>query len=343
MTRPAPAEVSAAMVLLRRLGIAPEDLVDAAANSVRAVPTFAEYIPKVIAAMPAGGTRANYVSYWNKLLAREDWRDRPIDEPTVTEFRQLIAETRAARVLRSNSRDGSAGERLFITALRRLYQFALEDGLIDPHHNPAARLKRPRNLRSSRHALPSDLLASINTAAATTGHDPELDVLLLRLHTETACRRAGALALRPQDLDRRQCLIRLREKGGTQRWQPVSPTLMHALIHHADRRGAAPAAPLLRNRRGRPISRGRYDQLWQRIARHVPEVAIQGITTHWLRHTTLTWVERSFGHAVARAYAGHTDANGEGSTILYTRAGIEEVARALAALTAEPHPLAPDR
>ncbi|MCP2280822.1 hypothetical protein [Nocardia amikacinitolerans] len=101
--------------------------------------------------------------------------------------------------------------------------------------------------------------------------------------------------------------------------------------------GAQPrAAPLLRNRRGRPISRGRYDQLWQRIARHVPEVAIQGITTHWLRHTTLTWVERNFGHAVARAYAGHTDANGEGSTILYTRAGIEEVARALAALTAEP-------
>ncbi len=94
-------------------------------------------------------------------------------------------------MLRSNSRDGSVRERLFITALRRLYQFALEDGLIDPHHNPAARLKRPRNLRSSRHALPSDLLAGINTAAATTGHDPELDVLLIRLHTETACRRAG--------------------------------------------------------------------------------------------------------------------------------------------------------
>ncbi|WP_280479272.1 hypothetical protein [Nocardia asiatica] len=128
---------------------------------------------------------------WNKLLASEDWRNRPIDELTVTEFRQLIAETRASGVLRSNSRDGSVRERLFITALRRLYQFALEDGLIDPHHNPAARLKRPRNLRSSRHALPSDLLAGINTAAATTGHDPELDVLLIRLHTETACRRAG--------------------------------------------------------------------------------------------------------------------------------------------------------
>jgi hypothetical protein len=51
-----------------------------------------------------------------------------------------------------------------------------------------------------------------------------LDTLILRLHTETACRRA--LALRPCDLDPDQCLIRLREQGEAVRWQPVSPTLM---------------------------------------------------------------------------------------------------------------------
>jgi len=59
---------------------------------------------------------------------------------------------------------------------------------------------------------------------------------LLRLHTETACRDGGALALRPTDLDQDQCLILLREKGETIRWQPVSPTLMARLIRH----GAAP-------------------------------------------------------------------------------------------------------
>jgi len=32
-----------------------------------------------------------------------------------------------------------------------------------------------------------------------------------------------------------------------------------------------------------------------------------GISAHWLRHTTITWVKRSFGYAVACAYAGHTD------------------------------------
>ena len=67
-------------------------------------------------------------------------------------------------------------------------------------------------------------LAEICQAAADGGDDPELNTLLLRLYTETACRRGGALTLRPDDLDSGQCLIRLREKGETVRWQPVSPT-----------------------------------------------------------------------------------------------------------------------
>jgi integrase/recombinase XerC len=76
-----------------------------------------------------------------------------------------------------------------------------------------------------RRTLPDTRLAEINQIAATTGDDPELGTLILRLDTE-ACRRGGALALRPRDLDPDQCLILLREKGETVRWQPVSPTLM---------------------------------------------------------------------------------------------------------------------
>ena len=87
--------------------------------------------------------------------------------------------------------------------------------------------------------MPDTRLAEINEIAATTGDDPELDTLLLRLHTETACRRGGALALRPQDLDPDQCLVLLREKGETVRWQPVSPTLMARLVEH----GQEPARP----------------------------------------------------------------------------------------------------
>ena len=41
---------------------------------------------------------------------------------------------------------------------------------------------------------------------------------------------------RTSDLDRRQCAVLLREKGQTERWQPISPTLMrHLITHHEDR------------------------------------------------------------------------------------------------------------
>ena len=78
-----------------------------------------------------------------------------------------------------------------------------------------------------------------------------------------------------------------------------------------------------------------------RIGNCRPWVRTQQVSIHWIRHTTLTWVERNFGYAVARAYAGHTDGGaGAGATSTYVRASLSEVAAALAALTGEPHPLA---
>ncbi|MGI5151513.1 hypothetical protein ACQEVC_34995 [Plantactinospora sp. CA-294935] len=119
----------------------------------------------------------------------------------------------------------------------------------------------------------------------------------------------------------------MREKGGTSHWQPVSPTLMrHLLTHHAERGDGDRDGSLLRYRDGRPLTYRRYDHLWARIGQHLRRVHTQQISTHWLRHTTLTWVERSYGHAVARAYAGHTDGGGSGATATYVRATLQEVA-----------------
>ena len=150
-------------------------------------------------------------------------------------------------------------------------------------------MAKPRRLPSTRRAVPDTRLAEINEIAATTGDDPELDTLLLRLHTETACRHGGALALRPSDLDPDQCLVRLREKGETVRWQPVSPTLMARLVQHGQQRGAPPDGQLLRYADGRPITSRRYDHLWTRVGRHLPWVRTQQVSMHWIRHTTLTW------------------------------------------------------
>lgn len=329
------AELEAAQLLLERMGITPDQLLQAA-KPRRPAPTFAEYIPVVEAAV-GPGTRRVYGTYWNRL--RDLWGHRAIDEPTPSQIKQLCEDVRANVVVRRNARGGHKAVEHLIAALRCLYTHAIADGLAE--ENPALKVPKPRKLPSTRRAVPDTRLVEINRVAASTGNDPELDTLILRLHTETACRRGGALALRPRDLDPDQCLILLREKGDTVRWQPVSPTLMAHLLQHAQQRHAPPEGRLLRYRNGKPITYRRYDHLWQRIGEHLPWVAAQGISTHWLRHTTLTWVERNWSHAVARAYAGHTDSGGEvGATHTYVRATVQEVATALAALTGEPHPLA---
>jgi integrase len=337
---PSTAEVDAARILLTRLGLTAEDLLDAPVSRPTA-PTFREYIP-IVAAGARPGTRRVYSSYWNRI--EKLWGERRIDEPTPSEIRQFLVEMQSELVIRRSGRGGHSASEHLISALRCLYRRAEEDGLITAADNPAKKVEKPRRPPSTRRAVADTRLAEIVQVAATTGDDPALDALILRLHIETACRRGGALALRPIDLDPDQCLISLREKGDTTRSQPVSPTLMSQLITHANERGAdvTPSGPLLRYRSGQRITRRRYDYIWTRLGQHLPWVAAQGVSTHWLRHTTLTWVERNFGYAVARAYAGHNDRAGDaGTTTTYVRADLEEIAAALTALTGEPHPLAP--
>jgi integrase/recombinase XerC len=332
------AAVDAALLVLKSMGLSLEDLT-AAPGQRPAVPTFAEYVPVVSAQVTKGTLRA-YGSYWNRVV--DQWGDKRLDEPTPSEVKQFARHIKENALSRRNGRGGRSAVENFVGALRCLYRQAEDDGLIAEKDNPARKVEKPRRLPSTRRAIADTRLAEINQVAATTGDDPELDTLILRLHTETACRRGGALALRPADLDPEQCQILLREKGETVRWQPVSPTLMAGLVRHAGERRAPEDGQLLRYRDGQPITHRRYDGLWERIGQHLPWVRTQGISTHWIRHTTLTWVERNFGLPVAHAYAGHTDGAGDTgtATMTYVRATVAEVAAALAALTGEPHPLA---
>ncbi|KZM75588.1 tyrosine-type recombinase/integrase [Nocardia terpenica] len=328
------AELDAARTLLARMGITAADLLDVRPPA----PTFAEYIPAIRERVSSQSTLRTYNTHW-KYLERE-WGPRRIDEPTITEITEMRDAARRNAKQDRNARDGRGAAEAMIGALRFLYRHAESDGFLRPGDNPAKRVAKPRRIPSTRRGLPLEQLAEIAQVAATTGNDPDLDTVLLRLHAETACRRGGALGLRLDDLDPQQCLIHLVEKGKIPRWQPISPTLMANLLHHARKRGAQPGEQLLRYRNGKPITRRRYDGLWTRIGLELPWVEKQQISTHWLRHTTLKWVERNFGFAVARAYAGHAEGKSEGSTVIYTRASLEEVALALAILTGEPHPLA---
>ena len=79
--------VDAALLMLRQMGLSPDDLVTAPQDRPP-VPTIAEYVPVVSAAVTAG-TRRAYGSYWNRVV--EHWGGRSLDEPTPSESRELMA------------------------------------------------------------------------------------------------------------------------------------------------------------------------------------------------------------------------------------------------------------
>ena len=301
------------------------------------MPAFAGYVPVVSAAV-TGGTRRAYGTCWNRITGQRG--TRRLDEPTPPEIKQLAAYVRANAVPRRNARGGRSAAEHLIAAPRCLYKRAEHDGLTGEKDNPARKAGKPRRLPSTRRAVAGTRLAEVNQAAAA-GDGPGLDTPILRLHTETARRRGGAPALRPADLDPGQCPALLREKGETVRWQPVSPALIAALARHAAERHAPPDGPLPRYPGGRPVTHRRYDGLRARTGRHLPWARTQQVSTHRIRHTTLTRAERNFGFTVAHAYAGHTDGAGDtgSATSTYVRATPTEAAAALAALTGEPHPL----
>jgi integrase/recombinase XerC len=78
------AAVDAALLILQRMGLSPDDLT-ALPRQRPAAPTFADYV-LVVSAQVSDGTRKAYGSYWNRLT--DQWGGRRLDEPTPSEIRQ---------------------------------------------------------------------------------------------------------------------------------------------------------------------------------------------------------------------------------------------------------------
>jgi integrase/recombinase XerC len=165
-----------------------------------------------------------------------------------------------------------------------------------------------------------------------------LDLLLVRFHLESGARREGALNLRVRDLDDRRATAWLREKFGAEREQPISPSLVRLLTRHADARGGVAADDaVFRTRHGEPITRRRYNTIFDRARPCLPWADRTPVSAHVLRYTAINAIGRLAGYAVAQAFAGHAPPSVTG---LYLRARLCDVAAAIAVLTDEPHPLA---
>jgi integrase/recombinase XerC len=320
------------------LGVTIEDLIaesSASPGSPTIAPTVAEYV-QIVNPTFSKGTADTYQSYWRLAVLRLG--DCPIDSIGVDDCEGVVADAVERARRNRPGTDGRSARENCIGALRALFARAERAGLVAK--SPAGDLEKPRRLPNRRRALEDHELREVIDAVRTTSHDPDLDLLIIRFHLESGARREGALNLRLRDLDGRRSTVWLREKFDTEREQPISPSLLQALQLHTSSRGAMTADDsVLRGRSGRPITRRRYNTVFDRARPCLPWAERTPVSAHILRHTAITAVERHAGFAVAQAFAGHSASSVTGT---YTRARLAEVAAAVAVLTGEAHPLAVD-
>lgn len=249
-------------------------------------------------------------------------RDRTIREvgQRIVDRAQLTG--RPLRNYESRAHGYGAGENL-VRSCRFFFRCAVDDALIVT--SPADRLSVPRRPPAPERALTAEELHEIYTIAATTGGDPELDCLILDFLRETAARRGGALTLSLGALNTARRSVTLAEKGGTTHEVPCSSSLLDRLIVHAYSRGAArPADGVLRYADGRPITRKKFNSLFDRIDRHTTWTEALDVGAHWIRHTTLSDIAIATDIRIAAAYAGHSP-DSVGVTFIYTRPTFEEL------------------
>lgn len=72
-----------------------------------------EYVDRLSTAVPASTHRA-YATYWRRIVT--EWGDRPIDEPTRLEIRQLCEHQKLHVTVRKNSRGGRSSRTPHISA-----------------------------------------------------------------------------------------------------------------------------------------------------------------------------------------------------------------------------------
>jgi integrase/recombinase XerC len=281
-----------------------------------AVTLVAQIVEDSIAELPDGH---RYVSALRRLARWAGDRDASTvqAEEIARWARQAGDEARAS----PKGRHGVGAEEAFVLAARFAYTRAVATGAL--HTNPAAQVDLPARPASPRIALDCHQLRQAHLSLIAHSRDPELDDLVFQLLRETAARRSGTIGLAVRDLAPATGMIRLTEKYGKQRWLPASAHLMQRLLAHRAERHPG-CERILHRKGGGHLNEKWFGGLGHRLQR-LPWAAELGVTAHWIRHTTLTDIERLAGIRVAGAYAGHSDTSVGGVTWQYTKATPEDL------------------
>lgn len=205
-----------------------------------------------------------------------------------------------------------------LAAVRGLHQFLQAGGIAreDPSREVSGP-KRPSRLPKALSVEDVEKLLDVGE-----GDDPIAlrDRALLEFAYATGLRASEVVGVDCVHLEEEPGMVRVRGKGGVERWVPVGEQALFAVerwrrLGHAQMAGGAPPPALFLNRRGRRLTRGGF---WLVIRERAKAAGIRGpVSPHTLRHCFATHLlEGGADLRVVQELLGHADLS---TTQVYTR------------------------
>jgi integrase len=242
---------------------------------------------------------------------------------------------------RRNGVGGFGAKENALTAFRAFFVWARANGLTK--NNPDDGLKfEKRSERLERRSYTLSELEQVHLVLASS-KDPELAMLFLRIALETGARHNEIVELNWGDLRESSGVLVLKPKGfrGYFVDAPITADLYDAIVETVWRRSPkrpTKATPILMYSDGKPISRRYFENLCAKVRNEIPSLNVgepDYFSTHGLRHTAGTMIQRVGGDAVVRRFLGHSP-QGRSHIERYSKATIDEVRAAMVAIWGVP-------
>jgi integrase/recombinase XerD len=242
-----------------------------------------------------------------------------LDASRIEDVERVRREEVAGFLVRERKAGRSAatvGRRL--AAVRGLHRFAVSEGIAE--EDPTREVAGPRNLRRLPGALTVPEMERLLDAPRGDGPLPLRDRALLELGYASGTRVSELTGLDLADLDEEPGMIRVRGKGGVERWVPVGGYARRAVktwirrgrpkLLRDDRQPA-----LFLNARGGRLSRAGF---WRILKAHALTAGIsRPVSPHTLRHSFATHLlEGGADLRVVQELLGHADLS---TTQIYTK------------------------
>lgn len=258
-------------------------------------------------------------TYRHELERFDDWLGGQMPLAAWPDLKPETVRAHVANEFRNGLSGVSLAKRL--SAIRSFYRWLLREG--HAQVNPADGIRAPKAPRKLPNVLDVDEMKALLDHAGDDSPASVRDKAMFELLYSSALRVSELTALRWNDLDFGQQLVRVVGKGAKTRVVPFGALASRSLQSWHGLGAASPDAPVFPDRHGAPMS---TNMVRSRLKRWAQSAGVwKRVHPHLMRHSCASHLLESSGNLRAvQEMLGHTDI---GTTQIYTHLDFQHLAK----------------